>query len=79
MMSIRTLVELNHDYDWFDTPEALAWLSRYRASGAKEDADALARFGVKVIGIRHHADKFIIDGKADGFPPQYLTPKEPAA
>lgn len=71
-MSMRTLIELNHDYDWFDNLEAVAWLRRYRASGSREDAEALERFGIKVIGMRHHADKFIIDGRADGFPPHYL-------
>jgi hypothetical protein len=72
-MSYRTLIELNHDY----TPdlasaEFSALLRRYLCGADGESAKALERFGARVVGMRHHADKFIIEAGADGFPPTYL-------
>ncbi len=72
-MSMRTLIEINHDYAFDITHGLIPALQRYVASGSKDDAEALSRFGVKVIGMRHHADKFIIDGRTDGFPAQFLA------
>jgi hypothetical protein len=74
-MSMRTLIELNHDYsDRLVSAEFAALLNRYLASGARTDAEALRRFGALVIGLRHHSDNWIIDANSDGFPPRYLTP-----
>lgn len=76
-MSMRTLIEINHDYcGRLDDPAFLAFLHLYLSSGNRENAEQLEQFGVRVIGMRHHADKFVIKGDADGFPPLYLdTPK----
>jgi hypothetical protein len=68
-------VEINHDQHPITT-EFLAHLNQYLRSGAKQDAGRLERFGVRVISMRHHADKFIIDADADGFPPTYLTQRD---
>ncbi len=73
-MSIRTLIEINHDYAHKVTLDVVPFLQQYLASGAKDDAARLERFGIKVVGMRHHADKFVIDARADGFPPKYLDP-----
>ena len=76
-MSNRTLIELNHDYQHeLGSAEFAQLLRNYLGSGHKDDAVALERFGARVVGIRHHADKFIIDANADGFPPLYLKPAE---
>jgi len=74
---MRTLIEINHDYAYDVTHGLIPVLQRYLASGSRDDAEALERFGVRVIGMRHHADKFVISAKADGFPPQYLTDPAP--
>lgn len=73
-MSNRTLLEINHDYDLEEMPGFLTALARYRRSACQEHAEALKRYGVTVVGMRHHTEKFIIDGSADGFPVHYLTP-----
>lgn len=74
-MSNRSLIEINHDY-WhvLDSHplDFLAALQRYLSSADNDNAEALRRFGVKVVGMRHHSDKFVIDATAEGFPPQYL-------
>ena len=77
-MSMRTLIELNHDYaDCLSDQEWLVFLARYLASGDSQRAKQLERFGCKVIGMRHHSDKFVIDDGADGFPPFYLKAAPP--
>lgn len=74
-MSMRTLVEINHDYsDRAASLEMLSFLARYLASGSRDDAERLERYGIKVVGLRHHSELYVIDGRADGFPPRYLTP-----
>jgi hypothetical protein len=91
-MSIRTLLEINHDF-WgmiADHPEAFAAaLNRYLASASREDAEALERYGVKVIGLRHHSGSYYVEGdrEPDGFPlklfpspppaPQLVKPRPP--
>jgi hypothetical protein len=67
------LIELNHDqFRLLESPGFAAAVGRYLRSGSREDAEKLERFGCRVVGMRHHADKFIIDADAEGFPPQYL-------
>lgn len=79
-MSMRTLIELNHDYsDKLCSHELQAFLRYYLASGSKRDAEALERFGAKVVAMRHHSDNWIVDGNADGFPPRYLSSASPHA
>lgn len=65
-MSIRSLIEINHDYA--PNERAIEALNRYLASGAKEHAEALLPFGIRVLGIRHHSGQFYLDGEPDGFP-----------
>lgn len=77
-MSMRTLIELNHDYsDNLISPDFIGFLAQYLRSGARADAERLERYGARVVGMRHHADKFVIAGDADGFPPQYLPKSRP--
>lgn len=72
-MSNRTLIELNHDYaDAMEKAEFHAALQRYLSCADRETADALSRFGARVVGMRHHSDKFVVDADAEGFPPHYL-------
>lgn len=72
-MSMRTLIEINHDYADDLGPEFLAFLGQYLRSGDRESAKPLERFGVRVVGMRHHSNCYIMEGTPDGFPPQYLT------
>jgi hypothetical protein len=72
-MSNRTLIEINHDFASDLTPGFVAELQFYLRSASREAAEALERYGVKVIGMRHHSGNFILDGTPDGFPVQYLT------
>lgn len=79
-MSMRTLIEINHDYsDRLDDPAFVAFLQRYLASGGAREAEQLERFGVRVVGMRHHSSKYVIKGDADGFPPTYLDKPKSAA
>lgn len=60
-MSARTLIEINHDYGHRidDHPDRfLEALGAYIRSGSCDDAEGLERFGVRVFGVRHHADSF---------------------
>jgi hypothetical protein len=72
-VSNRTLIEINHDFcHALDHPKFLRDLRRYLNSASRETADALERYGVRVIGMRHHSGNFVLDGEPDGFPVQYL-------
>jgi hypothetical protein len=71
-MSNRTLIEINHDFAGELGDEFLQCLGYYLRSANRENADWLKRFGVTVIGMRHHSGNFILDGQPDGFPVQYL-------
>src|SRR6185503_9308674 len=77
-MSYRTLIEINHDFGpQEDSIEFLTVLARYLRSANRDNAEALERFGVRVLGMRHHSGNFILDGEPDGFPVQYLaSPKD---
>jgi len=71
-VSFRSLIEINHDYVVRSQTDLLEALQRYLASGSREDAQELEFYGVKVIGMRHHSSRYIIESDADGFPPHYL-------
>lgn len=73
-MSNRSLIEINHDFGPLDGDlHFVAALAHYLRCADNRTAERLERWGVKVISMRHHSEKFIIDGEAEGFPPQYLT------
>lgn len=69
-MSIRSLIEINHDlvHTEGDQTAFLRALQMFVNSGSKSDALELERFGLKVIGQRHHSSVFYIEDTADGFP-----------
>jgi hypothetical protein len=75
-MSMRTLFEINHDYAVCDQSDLLEALNRYLRSASREHAEDLERFGIRVIGMRHHSTNFVLDGEPDGFPVSYL-PRRP--
>lgn len=82
-MSIRTLIEINHDFAGRQAGLADA-LHRYLCSGSEQHAKALEAFGLKVLGLRHHSGRFYADREPDGFPLKVLHPTpqphdEPAA
>jgi hypothetical protein len=73
-VSNRSLIEFNHDFaSGFDAGFVEA-LRRYLKSASRESAEALERYGAKVVGIRHHSMNFVMDGTPDGFPVTYLHP-----
>lgn len=72
MMSNRTPIEINHDLEGDLDFGFVPALKYYLRSASRESAEELRRYGVRVIGMRHHSGKFILDGEPDGFPVQYL-------
>ena len=76
-MSNRSLIEINHDFAGELGDEFLQCLGYYLKSGSQEDADWLKRFGVRVIGMRHHSGSYALRGTPEGFPPQYLKEQQP--
>lgn len=76
-MSNRTLIEINHDRLPEMGDDFLQALQRYVRSANWETAADLDRYGVHVIGMRHHSGNFIIDGTPDGFPVQHLERQKP--
>lgn len=72
-MSNRSLLEFNHDYTSHMGAGFVLALVRYLRSADRRTAQELERWGVHVVGMRHHSAKFVIDGRADGFPPQHLV------
>lgn len=77
-MSMRTLIEINHDYcTRLNDPAFVTFLQRYLASGSKQDAENLRAYGVMVVGMRHHSCRFILDGTPDGFPALHKEPASP--
>lgn len=74
-MSIRTLVEINHDMT-HRMEDLLPVLTRYLCSGSAEDAERLERFGFNVIGQRHHSAAYHLREEPDGFPPVYSKPRQ---
>jgi len=71
-MSIRTLIEVNHDFAHRFDDGFVQALDRYLRSASQEHAEELERYGVRVIGRRHHADRYTLPAAPDGFPPRYL-------
>lgn len=71
-MSLRTLIEISHDYSVREQTDLLPALQRYLNSASREAAEDLGRFGIRVIGMRHHSSNFVLDGEPDGFPVSYL-------
>lgn len=68
-MSLRSLIEINHDFTHrLERDEFVEALTRYLCSGSRQNAEDLERFGLKVIGMRHHSGSFYLDGEPDGFP-----------
>lgn len=60
-MSIRSLIEINHDYCHFiekDPAQFVERLRYYLGNGARSSADELERYGVVVFGSRHHSQPF---------------------
>lgn len=66
-MSIRTLIEINHDQSAGLDVDFLAALQRYARSTHPDDAERLADMGVRVIATRHHADDYRLPSDAPGF------------
>ena len=67
-MSIRTLIEINHDRTWDIDEEFLADLRGYLSGGSIRCAEALEQRGLRVIAQRHHSSDFHFDpNKVDGF------------
>lgn len=74
-MSNRTLIEINHDFCREMTGDAFVLaLERYVRSACRETAKDLEHFGVRVIAMRHHSGKFLIEGRHDGFPAEHIEP-----
>lgn len=71
-MSIRSLIEFNHDFTGQVDDGFLMALKAFGASGSPEAADALRRYGVRVISQRHHSSTYYIAGDVDGFPAKHL-------
>lgn len=72
-MSIRTLFEINHDAAITDDIALLTALRRYVSSASPRTAADLERFGIKVVGMRHHSTAFVVPDGTDGFPVQFLA------
>lgn len=67
-MSNRTLMEFNHDHAYSverDPEGFVRAVSLYLSSGSRREAEALERYGVTVIRMRHHSDDFMV-----GLPPE---------
>lgn len=67
-MSIRTLIEINHDNTHDLDDRLLVVLGSYLRSGAKKRHEYdLERYGTRVISIRHHSTIYHIPADTDGF------------
>ncbi|HEY9219568.1 MAG TPA: hypothetical protein VIO94_16085 [Phenylobacterium sp.] len=77
-MSLRTLLEINHDAAITDDLALLTALRRYVSSASPRTAAELERFGVKVVGMRHHSSAFVVPEGTAGFPVALLpvAPRE---
>ena len=68
-MSIRTLIEINHDFTGYINSDALDVLRLYLASGDHERyRDPLRRFGIMLIASRHHSTDYRLPDKVEGLP-----------
>jgi len=72
-MSIRSLIEINHDFTWRMDDGFLPALQRYLASGSEHDGDALRLlYGVTIISQRHHSADYVVKAPKGGFPARYI-------
>lgn len=72
-MSVRTIVEFNHDYAHKideNGPEFLAWLRLALNSSNKDSWGKLDRFGVRMAAVAHHSDdrKVTVNGRSHDIP-----------
>lgn len=68
-MSNRTLIEINHDYGrQLNTPDFWDALANYIRSAGPEERKELARFGVRVFGMRHHSEGFKVQWGTHALP-----------
>ena len=69
-MSNRTLIEINHDY-WAHIDarprDFIETLQSYLSGGSGRASEALERYGIRVITLRHHSENFNIPDGAEGF------------
>lgn len=73
-MSIRSLIEINHDFCGDLDGKLVETLQRYLRSGSREYADELDRYGIRVISQRHHSGTYYVESEPDGFPVK-MVPK----
>lgn len=67
-MSIRILIEINHDKMNSLDADLIRTLESYLCSGDEErHAEALERYGIRVISSRHHSTIYHIPADTDGF------------
>ena len=67
-MSIRTLIEINHDKTYSFDAALIEVLASYLRSGDNNRyAGALERYGIRVISSRHHSTTYHIPPGVDGF------------
>lgn len=69
-MSIRSLFEINHDFTHRLDDGFMDTLRRYLASGDRESAEHLERYGFRFVAQRHHSGAFRIKPDTEGFPDQ---------
>lgn len=72
-MSVRTIVEFNHDHvrNIFENgPEFLVSLRLALSSGDNESWDGLRRYGIRKVVVAHHSDdrKVTINGRSHDIP-----------
>lgn len=60
-MSIRTLLEINHDC-WGEIDdnrnEFVVDVLRYLGSGSDTDTQRLLRYGIRIAATRHHSEQY---------------------
>ena len=64
-MSMRTIVEFNHDYAHKIDVEMIGWLRRALASGDSRDWEPLESYGIRRAVMAHHsaARKAVVEGR----------------
>jgi len=59
-VSNRSFIEINHDYAGEISRAPAGTIERlllaYLRAGSRDDADALSRYGISVLYMRHHSD-----------------------
>lgn len=68
-MSIRSLIEINHDFTPYLEGGFLVRLKDYLNSGDSRSADVLTAYGVQLLSQRHHSSEYRLEPHAPGFPP----------